>query len=196
MIISKNYGDLLSMKKEKKILSVLIILVFIFNTILVLNKIIKNKNMTVFQKLDDAHISIIAPIMEKNIQSKQMTKSSSNNKIYKVSFYKAKHRKIDYAIAYAKYKNEVNLKSGLELIIKTLKYCDNFTYKTKNNEITGNKGVLLEGSYKKNRIKYAIKEQLIKKTNNLWQIIIVFPYSKKNDIVAKNYVNSINILST
>ena len=181
------------MKKEKKLLIALIILVFIFNTILILNKIIENRN-TVFQKLDDIHISIIAPIMKKNIQSKQMTKSSSNNKINKVVFYKAKHRKIDYAIAYAKYTNEVNLKSGLELIIKTLKYCDNFTYKTKNNEITGNKGILLEGSYEKKGIKYAIKEQLIKEANKLWQIIVIFPYSKKNNIIAKNYMNSINIL--
>ena len=68
---------ILIMKKEKKLLIALIILVFIFNTILILNKIIENRN-TVFQKLDDIHISIIAPIMKKNIQSKQMTKSSSN----------------------------------------------------------------------------------------------------------------------
>ncbi|MDR2666455.1 MAG: hypothetical protein LBB92_03375 [Endomicrobium sp.] len=182
------------MKKEKKLLGALIILVFIFNTILILNKIIENRNITVFQKLDDIHISIIAPIMKKNIQSKQIIKSSSNNKINKVVFYKAKHKKTDYAIVYAKYTNEVNLKSGLELIIKTLKYCDNFTYKIKNNEITGNKGILLEGSYKKNGIKYAIREQLIKEANKLWQIIVVFPYSKKNNIIAKNYMNSINIL--
>jgi len=184
------------MKKEKKILSILIILVLTSTTILVLNKIRENKNMTIFQKLDDAYISVIAPIMKKSIQSEQqMLKSSLSNKICRVSFYEAKHKKTNYTIIYAKYTNEINLKSGLELIIGTLKYCNNFIYETMNNEITNNKGILLEGSYEKNGTKYAIKEQLIKKSNNLWQIIVVFPYSKKNNIAAKNYINSISILN-
>ena len=181
------------MKKEKFLLVILTVLVVVFFAIFILSKVKEKKNAPVLQKFDDAYIAIIAPPMKKSIQNEHLAKNTSNNKIHEISFYKAKYKKIEYTIVHVKYHREVNLKSGTESIVNTFKD-NNFIYKTMDNEIKGNKGILLEGTYELNGIKYAIKEQLIKKANIFWQIIVIFPYSEKNNAIAQNYINSIDIV--
>ncbi|MDR0800032.1 MAG: hypothetical protein LBN01_00660 [Endomicrobium sp.] len=181
------------MKKEKFLLTVLTVLTVVFFAIFILDKVKENRNAPVLQKFDDAYITITAPPMKKSIQNEHLAKNTLNNKIHEASFYKAKYKKIEYAIVYAKYHREVNLKSGAESIVSTFKD-NNFIYETMDNKIKGNKGMLLEGTYELNGVKYAIKEQLIKKTNTFWQVIVIFPYSEKNNALAQNYINSINII--
>jgi len=183
----------MNLKKEKNLLIVLTILISAFCIIFISNEIRENRNTSISQKLDDAYISVAAPHMKKNFQNKQTENDELNNKIHKLAFYKAKYKGIDYAVVYAEYPDEINLKSGAESIIKTLKYYSNFTYEMKNNEINGNKGILLEGTFEKDGIKYAFKEQLIKKLNILWQITAAYPDSKRNNTLAEKYINSINI---
>ncbi|MDR0956343.1 MAG: hypothetical protein LBL77_00475 [Endomicrobium sp.] len=182
------------MHKNESIIITVIILIFACSIFLInLNKTAISKNIFVLQNLNDAHIKVISPALKNESQNKKILKYLLNKKISEISFYKTKHKNIEYSIVYAKYINPVNLKSGADAIIKFFKNY-NFKYKLTNNKIKQNKAILIEGTFEKNRKKYAIKEQLIKKHNILWQVIIIYQYSDKNNKLAQNYINSIDIL--
>jgi hypothetical protein len=182
------------MYKNKNTIITTAILIVIYSIFLItLNKIRTQKNTFTLQNLNDAHIKVISPALKKEFQNEKTLKHLLNKKISEISFYKTKYKSIEYSIVYAKYVKPVDLKSGVESIIKLFKNY-NFKYKLTNNEIKKNKAILIEGTFEKNKKKYTIKEQLIKKHNVLWQIIIIYQYSDKNNKLAQSYINSIDIL--
>jgi hypothetical protein len=180
--------------KQKNLLIIIIVLIIIVCAFFISNKIRDHKNTPILQSFPDVNIAIIAPPMKKSIQNERMIKDTLNNKISDIAFYKTKYKNFEYLLVYTKYSNAINLKSSIDPIIKLFK-SDNFTYKVINNEVKGNKGILLEGTFERNEKIYAIKEQLIKKSNILWQAVIIYPSSEKNNALAQNYINSIDILN-
>ena len=81
------------------------------------------------------------------------------NAIY---YYSSSYKGIDYLLHYCEYKNEVRLQLGLDCVIEKFQN-NNFQYETSENENEGFESVLIEGTFEKDDIKFAIKQQLIKK---------------------------------
>ncbi|MDR2860432.1 MAG: hypothetical protein LBV66_01190, partial [Elusimicrobiota bacterium] len=70
---------------------------------------------------------------------------------------------------------------------------NNFKYETIPNKVSGLEGILIKGSFQRRNKKYGIRQQLIKKGNNFWQILAIFEDSDKNNAEADKYINSVSI---
>jgi hypothetical protein len=182
------------MKNGNGLIILVAVLAAIFCAIYVSNKIQAHyKIPNILQTFEDAHISVTAPAMQKNIQGEQAAKNALKNQNAEVAFYKAKNNGIEYSVVYVKNSVEASLPGAIGSIVNTFTNYD-LKYTATNNEVQGNEGVLFEGTFTKDDIEFAIKEQLIKKSTALWQIIVIMPSTPKNNIIAKDYINSVNIL--
>jgi hypothetical protein len=175
------------MKKIFWIIFTVIIAAFVAGNISLRAK--EKKNAPVEQYIEDAFITVTAPPMLVNEKSANTTKEKLQNKIVSLAFYQSSYKKADYTVIYAKYLDEVDFEKGIQSVINAFKN-DGFIYETKENEVSGNKGAYIEGTFERKGVKYGIKEQLIKQKTNFWQLLTVYPYSKKNADFADKFIQS------
>lgn len=169
---------------------IFIILVIIFAASNISIKMNEKKKLPVEQHLPDAYITVTAPPVERNTANEIATKESLGESLKTIVFYQTNLKQVDYTIIYAEYPREVNLESGIQSVINLFKE-DNFIYETKENEIQENPGAYIEGTYERNDTQFGIKEQLIKRDNRFWQILVIYPFSEKNSAAAEEFMKSV-----
>ena len=180
------------MKKETIfwLLFIVLILVFAANNIRI--KMDENKKIPVQQTVSEAFITVKAPPLERNTKNEDEAKAALGKNLTDICFFQSSHKGTDYTLIYAKYAKEVNLESGIKSVINLFKD-NNFIYEIKENEINGNTGAYIEGTFDKDGKTFGIKEQLIKRGTDFWQILTIFPYNEKTDALASEYIQSVNL---
>lgn len=149
-------------------------------------------NKPVTQNLKDSYISVKAPKLEKNTINELAAKENIKDNVTEILFYQSKSGDIAYLVTYAQYPKEVDLEKGIKSVINMFKN-KSFSYSTEDNEVSGNEGKYISGTFTENRKKYGIKNQLIKKDNSFWQILVLYPDTKRNEKKATSFINSIEI---
>lgn len=155
-------------------------------------KIKESKQAPVKQTLQDAYITVTAPLFARNETNEQIAGESLKKKIEFLRSYKSEYKKVSYFLAFCRYAKEADMEQGVQSIVNTLKD-DNFAYEILDRNSGKLEGKYIEGSFERNGVKYGIKEHLIKKDGLLWQVLAIYPYSEKNGKSAENYINSAEI---
>ena len=180
------------MKKNKILFIIFILLLAVFIASNINIKLKENKQAPLKQILNEAYITVTAPVFVRSELSEQKAKENFQKNIGDIYFYQSDHKGISYTLVFGKYTKEANLENGVQSIINIFKD-DNFIYEIKDKNTGKLTGKYIEGTYEKNGVKYGIKEHLIKKDKLFWQVLTTFPYSAKNDEATQNYINSIEI---
>jgi hypothetical protein len=179
------------MSKKTTVLLVLLLIILIGIAVASF-KTYENKNMPIEQTISEAYITLEVAPLDRMSNNEDKIKNASKNKIKDIYYYKGKYRNIEYTVIFASYSREVETKSIIKAIETSLKDY-NLSLKSTNNEVSGLEGILLEGSFNKDNKRYIIKEQTIKKNSMLWQILAVYPNSRKNNVLADKYLSSVRI---
>ncbi len=177
------------MKKQNLLWMLFAVLVLIFAVSNISVKLNEKKKAPEEQHIQEAFITVTAPHLERNQGNEQSSKDALKKNIKNILFFQATYKDADYTLIYAEYPKEANLQNGIDSVINLFKD-SNFDYKASENEVSGNKGMFIEGTFDRNGKKFGLKEQLIKKDKHFWQLLVVYPVSKKNTLAADNYIKS------
>jgi hypothetical protein len=173
------------MKTQKYIILLFLILTAALAAKFLIIKNQEKKTLPVLQHIEEAHISVFAAPFVKGTE-----KTGKGENSFDGLFFSSWHKKIQYCLTYARYAKNPDVKSALAALEDVFKGYG-FSYEHKECEIGGNPALKIEGSYEQNGRKYGVKEMLIKKDKNLWQVLAVYPLSPKYEKAAKDYINSI-----
>jgi hypothetical protein len=177
------------MKKTLRIIFLIVIAAFISVNISIKKQ--EKKNAPVEQSIEFVKITVTAPPLKRREILEQKTKDALKDKIKSAYFFSSSYKKSDYVVYYCEYKNEVNLQAGIDSVISKLK--DNkLVYEVKDNPVGSYSGALLEGAFEKDGKKFAIKDLLIKDEKNFWQVMSIYPHSKKNNKAAERFIKSVS----
>jgi len=150
------------------------------------------KNVPRAQHVKEALVSVDAPALARNDKNERYAKENLKGAIKEIFFFGGSYKKADYTVIYARYAEEMNIESGIDSIINSFKdYA--LKYSTLENEIDGNKGIRLEGSFTKDGKNFGIKAQLIKNETSFWQIMDIYRSTKDNEELASKFMDSIKM---
>ncbi|MCL2145163.1 MAG: hypothetical protein FWH43_06715 [Endomicrobia bacterium] len=177
------------MRKSFFAVFAVIISVFIAVSISARNR--ENKDAPAEQHIELAKITVTAPPLNRQESLERKTVGASKDKIKTAYFFSSSYKNIDYLVHYCEYKSEVNLQSGVDSLISKFKN-NNLKYEVKEAGMDPYTGMLLEGSFEKDGKKFAIKDLLIKNKTGFWQIMSIYPYSKRNNKAAESFIKSVS----
>ncbi|AKL97796.1 hypothetical protein [Endomicrobium proavitum] len=166
------------MKKQRIFLIIFIFLVIIF-------AVYKYSQSPSVQHLDKAFITVKAPLMNRSVLNENAAKENAKNNIEEVIFYHTSSGGIEYVVTFSKNKEEINFNRAINSIKKTFQdYNFQFT------KTDTKSGVYIEGTFNKNGTVYGVKDLMIKNKNFFWQILTIYPNSKKNADKADKFIKS------
>jgi hypothetical protein len=177
------------LQREKLLLISIVLLMILVGVLSFINKNDEKTQEPLSQKLDNARITVTAPPMTRYPDREYIIKEL-NKKISEIYFYVSKYKNIDYTLAYVQCGGTANFESAVNTIADNLKDC-NFIYEESARDIENTNNILLEGTFEINEEKYGIKSLMMKKGNDFWQATVVFPYCSQNEVIAKNFIDSI-----
>jgi hypothetical protein len=152
----------------------------------------EKKNAPVEQNIELVKITVTAPPFVRQESLEQKAKEALKDKAKTVYFFSSSYRKADYLVQYSEYKNEAKLQGGIDSLVSKFKD-KKLEYEVIENEVSACKGMLLEGTFEKDGKKFGIKEQLIKRKTEFWQILTIYPYSEKNNKAAGSFIKSVSV---
>lgn len=150
------------------------------------------KNEPKKQYIEEASITVTAPVLEKKTVNEEQIKESQKDLIDYVAVYGVFYKKVEYSLIYTSYKKEITLEDAQKNILNIFEG-KTFEYETADYPDSEDEKVKLSGTFIIDGKKFGAEILLIKRKVNFWQILSVYPYSQENEELVRNYIDSVVI---